>query len=311
MSHHSMLKYIWMQGRGVYTLCMRVCVCVCVTYIKVHEFPWRRVCSLSFSFSNRRMFTLLLTRTRPLISKPLQRWMTTEPVKKERQKIVLEDSDLVEKFIKGSGPGGQAINKRVSCVELKHIPTGILVQVDNHWMICIICMTLIRWDSANKHALLNKTEELLASCSRRNWIRTSMVISAKVQSVQPRFKSQKHARHVAQRRNMVIQRSLVKRTTATTIHPLSEMHYDIAYHYYQQETKKERDGWLHHEWIRLPPPSNPFFIYAADITESFVLWLNTTTSSSVYKNGLWGATNGEREKKDNRDECVYGSFGIL
>ncbi|CDS13738.1 hypothetical protein LRAMOSA05912 [Lichtheimia ramosa] len=74
------------------------------------------------------MFTLLLTRTRPFLSRPLQRWMSTEPVKKERQKIVLEDQDLVEKFIKGSGPGGQAINKRVSCVELKHIPTGIIVQ---------------------------------------------------------------------------------------------------------------------------------------------------------------------------------------
>lgn len=78
------------------------------------------------------MFTLLLTRTRPFLSRPLQRWMTTEPVKKERQKIVLEDQDLVEKFIKGSGPGGQAINKRVSCVELKHIPTGIIVQVNHH-----------------------------------------------------------------------------------------------------------------------------------------------------------------------------------
>ncbi|KAI9314084.1 peptide chain release factor class I/class II, partial [Dichotomocladium elegans] len=53
---------------------------------------------------------------------------TARPERKERQKIVLEDKDLVEKFIKGSGPGGQAINKRVSCVELKHIPTGIMVQ---------------------------------------------------------------------------------------------------------------------------------------------------------------------------------------
>lgn len=111
---------------------MHACGCGCHVYQSyMNSQPVGDVFPLfSFSSSNRRMFTLLLTRTRPLISKPLQRWMTTEPVKKERQKIVLEDSDLVEKFIKGSGPGGQAINKRVSCVELKHIPTGILVQVE-------------------------------------------------------------------------------------------------------------------------------------------------------------------------------------
>ncbi|KAL1928659.1 hypothetical protein VTP01DRAFT_2445 [Rhizomucor pusillus] len=69
---------------------------------------------------------------------PWRRFLTTEPppppavvqepIKKERQKIVLNESDLVEKFVKGSGPGGQAVNKRVNCVDLKHIPTGIRVQ---------------------------------------------------------------------------------------------------------------------------------------------------------------------------------------
>ncbi|KAI8063767.1 peptide chain release factor class I/class II, partial [Gongronella butleri] len=45
-----------------------------------------------------------------------------------RQKIVLKDDELVETFVKGSGPGGQCINKRSSCVDLRHIPTGIRVQ---------------------------------------------------------------------------------------------------------------------------------------------------------------------------------------
>lgn len=59
------------------------------------------------------------------------RLLTTDNNKKkpERQKIVLDEKDLEEKFIKGSGPGGQAINKRVNCVDLRHIPTGIRVQV--------------------------------------------------------------------------------------------------------------------------------------------------------------------------------------
>ena len=45
--------------------------------------------------------------------------------------IKLEELDLVEKFVKGGGPGGQKINKSVSCVQLKHVPTGIIVKVNN------------------------------------------------------------------------------------------------------------------------------------------------------------------------------------
>lgn len=40
----------------------------------------------------------------------------------------LLDSDLIEKFLHGSGPGGQKINKTSSAVQLKHIPTGIVVK---------------------------------------------------------------------------------------------------------------------------------------------------------------------------------------
>ncbi|ORX88182.1 hypothetical protein K493DRAFT_319563 [Basidiobolus meristosporus CBS 931.73] len=43
-------------------------------------------------------------------------------------KIVLNEEDLVEKFVKGSGNGGQKINKTNSNVDLLHIPSGIRVQ---------------------------------------------------------------------------------------------------------------------------------------------------------------------------------------
>ena len=42
-------------------------------------------------------------------------------------KILPEDID--EFFTRGSGPGGQKINKTESCVELTHRPTGIMVRV--------------------------------------------------------------------------------------------------------------------------------------------------------------------------------------
>ena len=38
------------------------------------------------------------------------------------------EADLVEKFILGSGSGGQKINKTSSCVYLKHEPTGLEIK---------------------------------------------------------------------------------------------------------------------------------------------------------------------------------------
>lgn len=40
----------------------------------------------------------------------------------------IKESDLIEKFILGSGSGGQKINKTSSCVYLKHLPTGIEIK---------------------------------------------------------------------------------------------------------------------------------------------------------------------------------------
>ncbi|TLD23960.1 hypothetical protein PspLS_06604 [Pyricularia sp. CBS 133598] len=38
------------------------------------------------------------------------------------------ETEIEEAFLKGSGPGGQKINKTNSAVQLKHIPTGIVVK---------------------------------------------------------------------------------------------------------------------------------------------------------------------------------------
>ncbi len=40
----------------------------------------------------------------------------------------ISEETLVEKFITGSGHGGQKINKTASCVYLKHLPSGIEVK---------------------------------------------------------------------------------------------------------------------------------------------------------------------------------------
>ncbi|XP_065200138.1 mitochondrial translation release factor in rescue [Planococcus citri] len=40
----------------------------------------------------------------------------------------LNNGDLEEQFVRGSGPGGQAVNKAMNCVVLKHIPSGLVVK---------------------------------------------------------------------------------------------------------------------------------------------------------------------------------------
>lgn len=42
--------------------------------------------------------------------------------------LSVSESDIEEKFVRSSGPGGQKINKTSSCVFLHHIPTGIKVK---------------------------------------------------------------------------------------------------------------------------------------------------------------------------------------
>lgn len=44
------------------------------------------------------------------------------------QKLGIREEDLVEKFIRSGGHGGQNVNKVATCVYLKHIPTGTEVK---------------------------------------------------------------------------------------------------------------------------------------------------------------------------------------
>jgi protein subunit release factor B len=43
-------------------------------------------------------------------------------------KLGIRQEDIVEKFIRSGGHGGQNVNKTSTCVYLKHLPTGIEVK---------------------------------------------------------------------------------------------------------------------------------------------------------------------------------------
>jgi len=44
------------------------------------------------------------------------------------EKLGIREGDIVEKFIRSGGHGGQNVNKVATCVYLKHLPTGFEVK---------------------------------------------------------------------------------------------------------------------------------------------------------------------------------------
>ena len=50
-------------------------------------------------------------------------------LRQKMERLGIRESDLVEKFVRSAGHGGQNVNKTATCVYLKHLPTGIEVKV--------------------------------------------------------------------------------------------------------------------------------------------------------------------------------------
>ena len=46
--------------------------------------------------------------------------------------IAFSKDDVIESFVRSSGPGGQNVNKVATCVVLLHQPTGIIIKCQKH-----------------------------------------------------------------------------------------------------------------------------------------------------------------------------------
>ena len=51
-----------------------------------------------------------------------------ELLKEKMKALHIDEQDLIEKFILGSGRGGQKLQKTASTVYLKHLPTGLEIK---------------------------------------------------------------------------------------------------------------------------------------------------------------------------------------
>ncbi len=51
-----------------------------------------------------------------------------EALREKMEQLGIREEDIVEKFIRSSGHGGQKVNKTSTCVYLKHLPTEIEVK---------------------------------------------------------------------------------------------------------------------------------------------------------------------------------------
>ena len=57
------------------------------------------------------------------VSEEKNKWL-----KERMEELNILEKDILEKFVRSSGKGGQKVNKTATCVYIKHLPTGIEVK---------------------------------------------------------------------------------------------------------------------------------------------------------------------------------------
>ncbi len=108
----------------------------------------------------------------------------------------ISENDLLEKFVRGSGAGGQKINKTSNCVFLKHLPTGV----------CIKCQ-LDRSREMNRFLARRELCDQLDAIREGRAVAKTQAIEKMRRTNRPRSRNSKR-RSVADKRNQSQKKSL-------------------------------------------------------------------------------------------------------
>lgn len=99
-----------------------------------------------------------------------------EDLRLRMEQLGIRDEDLIEKFILGSGSGGQKINKTSSCVYLRHEPTGIEIkcqrdrsrELNRYWARRDLCERIEESRSLEKSRRQQAAEKIRRQKRRRS-----------------------------------------------------------------------------------------------------------------------------------------------
>lgn len=106
------------------------------------------------------------------------------------------EADLLEKFVRGSGAGGQKINKTSNCVFLKHLPTGV----------CVKCQ-MDRSREMNRFLARRELCEQLEAIREGKAVAKTQAIEKLRRTNRPRSRNSKN-RSVADKRNLSQKKSM-------------------------------------------------------------------------------------------------------
>lgn len=118
------------------------------------------------------------------------RMITGEKLEKQQARMEalgIYDADIEENFIRGSGSGGQKINKTSSCVQLLHRPSGIEIrcqktrsQADNrYWARHELCERIEEKVLGEKSARKQAAEKIRRQKRRRSRRAKAKMLDAK------------------------------------------------------------------------------------------------------------------------------------
>lgn len=120
----------------------------------------------------------------------------TEALARKMAELNILESDLLEKFVRGSGSGGQKINKTSSCVFLKHLPTGV----------CIKCQ-IDRSRELNRHLARRELCDQLEAIRDGRAVAKTQAVEKMRRTNRPRSRNSKN-RSVADKRQLSQKKSM-------------------------------------------------------------------------------------------------------